>query len=74
MKGGEWNMEIVFVFLTSIVNLVVSVINLTIATKNRQEKDLRSAKRKSYYCTWLGGENPSNLPIFYIPYIIFIPN
>jgi len=40
-------MEIVFVFLTSIVNLVVAVINLTIATKNRQEKDLRSAKRKS---------------------------
>lgn len=47
MEGGEWDIEIVFVFLTSIVNLAVAVVNLTVATKSRQEKDLRSAKRKS---------------------------
>lgn len=47
MEGGEWDMEIVFVFLTSIVNLAVAVVNLTVVTKNRQRKDLRSDKRKS---------------------------
>lgn len=41
-------MEVVLISLTSIINLVVAVINLTVAIKSnrKKEKDFRSAKRK----------------------------
>jgi len=42
-------METALVFLTSVINLIVAVINLSviIIDRRKKEKDSRSAKRKS---------------------------